>query len=90
MAAQASAVNVTAAGVVNAGPCTYRGFSINTLAASAVTLYDGITAAGTVLAKLVPAANGWFSDDITDGVRCTVGIYIDITGGPVAGHVRVG
>lgn len=90
MAAPAASVNVTVTGVVNNGPCTYRGFSINTLAATAVTLYDGVTAAGTVLAKLVPAANGWFADDITDGVRCTTGIYIDITGGPVAGHVRVG
>lgn len=87
--AQAAAVNVVGAAVVASGPCTYRGFFISSVAGATVTIYDGTSAAGAVLASFVLAANGWASDDISDGVRCANGVYVD-TGGVLIGHVRIG
>jgi hypothetical protein len=90
MADQATAVNVTVASVVVASPTTYRGFSIGSTAGATVTLYDNATTnTGTVLAQFTLAANGWLSDDITDGVRCLNGIYMSATAA-VQGHVRIG
>lgn len=90
MANQAQAVNVTATGAVVASPTTYRGFSIGSTAGATVTLYDNASAAsGTVLAQFTLAANGWAADDITDGVRCVNGIYMQASAA-VQGHVRVG
>lgn len=90
MAGQATAVNVTATGAVAASPTTYRGFSIGSTAGATVTLYDNASAAsGTVLAQFTLAANGWTSDDITDGLRCVNGIYLSATAA-VQGHVRIG
>jgi hypothetical protein len=90
MTAQAAAVNVTGAGAVSAGPCTYRGFSIGSVAGGDVVIYDNASAAsGTVLAAFTVAAKGWTADDITDGVRCVNGIYVS-TSATLLGHVRVG
>jgi hypothetical protein len=89
MAAQASAVNVAAQGVAVTGACTYRGFSIGSVLGADVVIYDGVTAAGTVLAAFTVAAKGWAADDVTDGVRCTTGIFIS-TSAALQGHVRVG
>lgn len=91
--AQASAVNVTATGAVSSVPCTYRGFFLTAGTVPAtVTIYDNPSAAsGTVLASFTLATAGLYaSDDITDGVRCTAGLYVSVTAGTVTGHVRVG
>lgn len=90
MTAQASPVNVTATGVVSAGPCTYRGFFIASTAGATVTIYDNASAAsGTVLASFTLAANGSLGEDISDGVRCAKGVYVSASAA-IVGHVRVG
>jgi hypothetical protein len=89
MTAQASALPVTATGGVVSGVCTFRGFSIGSVLGADVVIYDGTSAAGTVLAAFTVAAKGWLGDDISDGVRCTTGIFITTTQ-PLQGHVRVG
>ena len=89
MTAQSSALPVATTGVVNAGACTYRGFSIGSTAGADVVIYDGVTAAGTILAQFTLAAKGWAADDVSDGLRCTTGIYISASAA-VQGHVRVG
>lgn len=93
MAAQASAVALAAAssGAVVSGTCTFRGFWLVTSAAATVTIYDGITAAGTVLAQWTTAGAGADKGfDYADGVRCTTGVYVNVSSGTVTGHVRVG
>lgn len=89
MAAQSMAVNVTATGTVQTGPCTYRGLSIASTAGADVVVYDGVTAAGTVLAQFTLAAKGFQHVDIADGVRCNTGIHLTSTAA-VQGHVRIG
>lgn len=89
MTAQASAVAAVAGAVAVTGACTFRGFSISSTAGADVVVYDGITAAGTILAQFTLAAKGDKSVDIADGVRCTIGIYVAATAA-IQGHVRVG
>ena len=90
MSSQSSAVNVTGTGAVNAGACTYRGFWIASTPGATVTIYDNASAAsGTVLASFTLTAGGAASDDITDGLRCTNGIFLQASAA-VVGHVRIG
>lgn len=90
MTAQASAVNVAGAGgVAVTGACTYRGFSIASVAGADVVIYDNTSGSGLVLAAFTLPAKGWFADDITDGVRCLNGIFLTATAA-ITGHVRVG
>jgi hypothetical protein len=95
MAAQSRPIAVAAAGsgVVYSGQCSFRGFWLVTSAASAVvTVYDGVTAAGTVLAQwTAPATAGADkSYDINDGARCELGVYVSVSTGTVTGNVRIG
>lgn len=89
MAAQSAAVNVTGTGTVFSGPCTFRGYSLFSTAGATVTIYDGVTAAGTVLAKFTLAAAGDRSFDLADGVHCALGVHV-VTSAAVEGSVRVG
>ncbi|GAB3429839.1 hypothetical protein [Actinophytocola sediminis] len=92
MTAPASPRNVTAAGVVNAGPCTFRGLSLrdSTSAANVVTLYDNASAAsGTVVATVVLAEDGDGQVSVPDGLHCANGLYLEATGA-VVGSVWVG
>lgn len=89
MAAQARPITVTGTGTVFTGPCAYRGFSLFSTAGATVTIYDGTSAAGTVLAKVTLAATGSTSQDIADGVRCDLGVHL-VASAAVEGHVRVG
>lgn len=89
MTAQSGAANVTGTGTVQSGYCTYRGFSIGSTAGADVVIYDGTSAAGTILAQFTLAAKGFLHVDIADGVRCTTGIHLTSTAA-VQGHVRVG
>lgn len=83
--------NVTGTGTVFTGPCIYRGFYFNSGAAQTVTIYDGVSAAGAILAQFTAAAAGAsFSDGAGDGVRCDIGIHVVVSAGAVAGSVRVG
>lgn len=91
MTAMATPVNVTGSGIVNNGACTYRGFWFNSGAAQTVTIYDGTSAAGTVLAQFTASAAGQpFSENVPDGLRCATGIYVNVSASTVAGSVRIG
>lgn len=90
MAAQSTAINVTATGVVSATPATLRGFWIFSTAGATVTLYDNASAAsGTILATFILAANGWEKWDFADGVRCANGIFLNASAA-ITGNVRIG
>lgn len=89
MTAQSIPINVTGTGTVQTGYCTYRGLTIGSTAGADVVVYDGTSAAGTVLAQFTLAAKGDKHIDIADGVRCTTGIHLTATAA-VQGHVRVG
>lgn len=82
-------INVAATGTVYTGNCFYRGFSIGSTAGAAVVIYDGTSAAGTVLASFTLAANGFQHVDIPAGVRCGTGIHLTATAA-IQGHVRTG
>lgn len=91
MAAPCTATNVTATGTVQTGVCTYRGLSVRDTSGSAntITVYDGVTAAGTVIATFQLAANQSALDNISDGLRCAIGVHLVATGA-IAGSVRIG
>lgn len=89
MTAQASTVNVTVTAVAQSGACTYRGFSLGSVLGADVVIYDGTSAAGTILAAFTLAAKGFLHVEIVDGVRCTTGVYVSTTAA-LQGHVRVG
>lgn len=91
MTAQARAHNVTGTGTVVTGPCTYRGFWFNSGGVQTVTIYDGVSATGTVLAQFTAAAAGEeFGENVPDGIRCDIGIHVNVSALAVAGSVRVG
>jgi hypothetical protein len=91
MTAQARAYNVTGTGVVISGGCTYRGFFLNSGGAQTVTIYDGTSAAGTVLAQFTAAAAGEeYWESVPDGIRCDIGIFVNVSASTVAGSVRAG
>lgn len=91
MTAQGSALNVTGTGTVYSGGCTYRGLSIRDTsgATNTITVYDGTSAAGTVIAAFQLAANASALDNIADGVRCGIGIHL-VSTGAIVGSVRIG
>jgi hypothetical protein len=93
MSAQSRPYPLVAAGsgAVYTGQCSLRGFWLVTSAAATVTIYDGVTAAGTVLAQWTTAATGADKAfDFADGIRCETGIYVNVSTGNVTGNVRVG
>lgn len=91
MTARAAArpITVTGTGTVQSGPCTFRGLALFSTAGATVTVYDGTSATGLVLAKFTLAANGDRAIDIADGARCDLGLHV-VTTAAVEGHVRVG
>lgn len=90
MTSQSAPIAVGASSAVAyTGACSYRGFSISSTAGADVVIYDGVTAAGTILAQFTLAAKGFLHVDIADGTRCTTGVYVS-TSAALQGHVRVG
>lgn len=90
MSGPARPVAVTAAGAVVSGPCTLRGLWLVTAAAGdTVTLYDGVAASGTVLARWTTTGATEQHVVIPDGLWCASGIYVDATG-TLAGSVWIG
>lgn len=85
----ATPLSVAATGTVLTGRGIYRGFSIASTAGADVVIYDGVTAAGTILAQFTLAAKGFQHVDITDGAWVTTGIHLTSTAA-VQGHVRIG
>lgn len=82
-------INVTGTGTAYSGPCLYRGLSIASTAGADVVVYDGTSAAGTILAQFTLAAKGFQHVDVAGGARCVAGIHVTSTAA-VQGHVRVG
>lgn len=74
----------SADGIIFAGPVKLKGVLLNadgTNAATAVLYNNASAASGTVVAKLqVDAGLVYESYSIDDGVMCTNGLYLDITG----------
>lgn len=93
MAAQSTPINVTAgpgAQVIYAGACSFRGLAISSVAGADVVVYDNASAAsGPVIAAFTVGAKGFQPMDVSDGVRCSNGIYMTATQA-VTGNVRVG
>ena len=89
MTAQSSAVAAVQNTAVVTGVCTYRGFHISSTAGADVVIYDNTTNSGLVLAQFTLAAKGDRFVDVSDGMRCSTGIYVSSTGA-VQGHVRIG
>lgn len=89
MGSWADARNVTATGTVHTGPGAYKGFSIGSTAGAAVVIYDGTSAAGTVLAQFTLAAAGFLHVDIPAGVHVKTGIHLTASAA-IQGHVRIG
>lgn len=89
MTAPGRPINVTATGTVVAGGCTFRGCHIFSTAGATVTIYDGISAAGTVLAKFTLAAGADRFVDIAGGQRCETGVHL-VASAAIEGHVRIG
>jgi hypothetical protein len=92
MGAQSTAVNTAGTGpfIVNAGPCTFRGLAISSVAGADVVVYDNASAAsGPVIAAFTVGAKGFQPMDVSDGVHCNNGIYMTVTQA-VTGNVRIG
>lgn len=84
----ANALAVTGTGTAFSGRAIYRGFSISSTAGADVVIYDGISAAGTILAQFTLAAKGFQHVDIADGLWVTTGIHLTSTAA-VQGHIRI-
>lgn len=90
--AQSTAVGVSGAGpfVINAGPCSFRGLAISSVAGADVVVYDNAAAAsGTVIAAFTIGAKGFQPMDVSDGMHCNNGIYMTVSAA-VTGNVRIG
>ena len=83
----ANAISVAATGTVLTGRGIYRGFTIASTAGADVVIYDGVSAAGTILAQFTLAAKGDKHVDIADGLWVTTGIHLTSTAA-IQGHVR--
>ena len=85
------ALTAAGSGVVYTGQCTFRGFWLVTSAAAVVTIYDGLSAAGLILAQWTTAGAAADKEwDISDGARWELGIFVNVSTGTVTGNVRVG
>jgi hypothetical protein len=89
MANQSTPLDVSALGLLFTGPFTWRGFSIASVAGADVVIYDNTSAAGLVLAAFTLGAKGWAAENVSDGMRCTKGIFV-VSSAALTGHVRIG
>ena len=76
-------------GVLTGGGCFYGGAFYETGGDTATaTIYDGTSAAGTVIAYISLASGGVTNLSIANGVQVISGIYVDVGGsGTVAGSI---
>lgn len=73
----------------------YCGFAMQehngTPAAATALVYDGVSAAGTLIDVVSLAAGGSGSSYIPGGIICEKGIYVAVAGsGTIQGSIRVG
>lgn len=74
-------------------PSLYYGFTLRETTASAtatVRIYDGTTAAGTLLETVKLASGESAREFYNGGIRVGTGVYVSIVSGTVEGSVRVG
>lgn len=88
MTAAARTYPVTGTGTVVSTQCYYRGLTIASTAGADVVVYDGTSAAGTILAQFTLAAKGDKHIDVVGGAMCSTGIHLTATAA-IQGHVRV-
>jgi hypothetical protein len=82
--------NVTGSVLVNSGRTHFHGFVVNTVnTVGTVTIYDSLTASGTVIAGPVALASGSaaFPSSLTYDAYCNTGLYFNFTG--FVGNVTV-
>lgn len=75
------------------GPAVYRGITLRETAGAVATVrvFDGTSAAGTLLQTISLAANESRDDWYTGGgLWARTGIYVSIAAGTVEGSIRVG
>jgi hypothetical protein len=77
---------------VSTGQGTYWGLALRETAGSAavVRVFDGTSAAGTVIDTISLAANGAASTWLHGGIRFAAGVYVDVVSGSVEGSARIG
>jgi hypothetical protein len=93
MGVPATAVAVAGDTLVYTGRCLYRGLTIRETAGAVATVrvFDGTSAAGTLLDTIALAANSsfgaWYG---SGGITAAQGIWFEVVAGTVEGSVRVG
>lgn len=72
---------LTATGQVSNNPGYYWGYTVTTaLSAAAVTLQDGLTAAGDVIDVIPASTAAGTTKTLATPIRCTAGIYATVAG----------
>lgn len=82
-------------GIVRNRATRYCGYAMQehnaSPAAATALIYDGVSAAGTLIDVVSLASGGSASSYIPGGIICEKGIYIDVGGsGTIQGSIRVG
>lgn len=93
MGVPATPVAVTGDQLVHNGLAVYRGFTLRETAGAVATvrIFDGTSAAGTLLDTVAFAANESRSEYYPDGgIRASTGIWFEVVAGAVEGSVRLG
>jgi len=74
-------IALTATGQVSGQPAYYHGYTVTTnLSAAAVTLQDGVTAAGTVIDVIPASTTAGTTKILATPVKCTAGIFATVAG----------
>jgi hypothetical protein len=82
------------AGQLVTGPGGYAGVALHVTGAAAakVRLWDGTSAAGTIIDSIELAASGvdsWASFVLNGAVRFATGLFVEIVSGGVEGSIRL-
>jgi hypothetical protein len=78
--------------LVFTGQTTYWGICVRETAGAVaqVRVYDNTSATGTLVDVVALAANGSITIMHPHGLRCFIGVYVDIVAGTVEGSIRMG
>ncbi|HLA08465.1 MAG TPA: hypothetical protein VJ022_13535 [Anaerolineales bacterium] len=72
---------ITATGQVSNQPCYLHGWVVTTaLSAAAITLQDGLTAAGDVVGVIPASTAAGAVQMFTSPIKCTAGLYATVAG----------
>lgn len=74
-------VSRTTSGIVKSSPGYYTGYVVTTaLSAAAITIYDGVTAAGTILDIIPASAAAGTKGSFAQPIRAKTGLYASFAG----------